>query len=389
MNNESIKKYCVGCGLCKAYNKAHIEIDKKGFYHPVDFNYSWLNAVCPVAGNQCKELSKTDIWGRKEGVYIGWSANKDIRHSSSSGGMLTSIAIFLLEKNIVDAIIHIGEDVNDPTRTQCFLSYSRDEIIKRAGSRYAISHPLECLSNIDLSKKYALIGKPCDITAVRNAMTVIPNLQKSIIITLSFFCMGLPSTKAQDMLLESLKVKKDECFKLNYRGEGWPGLTTAYLRNGSKKSISYRESWGQILGRDLMPACRFCADGLGEMADISCGDCWYIDREGKPDFSEHEGRNVIFARTKLGLSILKQMQNDREIIIHDFTEYKSVLFTIQSSQFYRRALLKSRIAALKLFDLPHPQYSKELLDSYSKNVSFKEKVLSFAGTCRRIIKRKI
>lgn len=43
------------------------------------------------------------------------------------------------------------------------------------------------------------------------------------------------------------------------------------------------------------------------MADISCGDAWYLTQEGKPDFSEHEGCNVVFVRSSAGEDVLNRM----------------------------------------------------------------------------------
>ena len=45
-------------------------------------------------------------------------------------------------------------------------------------------------------------------------------------------------------------------------------------------------------------------DGTGELADIVCADFWQLDNNNHPDFSEHEGRNIIIARNELGKQLL-------------------------------------------------------------------------------------
>lgn len=115
-------------------------------------------------------------------------------------------------------------------------------------------------------------------------MVIKPQLKETIPYLFSFFCMGLPSESAQIKLLKKLECK--ECKSLDYRGNGWPGFATAIDKDSKVHQITYDESWGEILGRDLMPVCKFCIDGIGEMADIACGDAWYLTSENTPDFSE-------------------------------------------------------------------------------------------------------
>ena len=63
--------------------------------------------------------------------------------------------------------------------------------------------------------------------------------------------------------------------------------------------------------------CRFCVDGVGELADVSCGDAWYLLPDGEPDCSEHEGRNFIFSRSDKGDSLVKEAFKAGYIFIDD------------------------------------------------------------------------
>ena len=235
-----------------------------------------------------------------------------------------------------------------------------------------------------MNRRYAFIGKPCDVVALRNYQKINPDNRKVIPILLSFFCMGLPSVQAQEKLLTALDSDMERCMSLTYRGNGWPGYATAVNKDGTSKKIDYDSSWGKILGRDLMPACRFCLDGIGEAADISCGDAWYVSGDGRPDFSEHEGRNIVFARTSEGLNILQEMMDEGNATFEKVEDLESYLSTIQKSQFFRRASMSSRIAALRIMRKPYPKYPKELMNSYNKGIPLKEKLRVFLGTCKRI-----
>lgn len=380
------EKYCTGCGLCKALNKCELITDEKGFYHPTQ-PADILNKVCPVSGVHTMKLNCNDIWGRSNAVYLGWSNDPLLREKASSGGVISEIVRYLINSKKIDSVIHIGVDQLIPTKTKVFFSRTPEEAVSHCGSRYCISSPLSELDKLEKGKKYAFIGKPCDVVALRNYMELNPEYKKKIRYLLSFFCMGLPSDDAQKKLLEKLDCV--ECKSLNYRGNGWPGFATAIDKNGKKHQITYDESWGKILGRDLMPACRFCIDGIGEMADISCGDAWYLTSDNKPDFTEHDGRNVIFARTAVGNELLQEMKKRDIITLEEYKEYKKELPLIQSSQWNRRREMRDRILAMKLFFRECPSYNTQLLKFYSSSLSVKRRIAIILGTGKRIIKGKM
>lgn len=220
-------------------------------------------------------------------------------------------------------------------------------------------------------------------------MKLNPRLEKNILYTMSFFCMGLPSEKAQENLLLQLGCETNSCKDLQYRGNGWPGFTTAVDENGKNYKMDYDTSWGKILGRDLMPACRFCLDGIGEMADVACGDAWYLTESGQADFSEHAGRNVIFARTKKGLELIRKAQEKQRIETKEYNNYENSLIKIQKSQYERRIAMRARVLALKIMRKPYPVYSHKILKKYASKLTKGKQLRICLGTCKRIIKGKI
>jgi coenzyme F420 hydrogenase subunit beta len=389
MMDKRIVNYCTGCGLCKSEKKATLHKGRKGFFYPEDGDEKWLKQICPVMACQESYMDSSSIWGKTNAVYRGWSNDPILRKKASSGGVLTELASFLLDEKKVDGVIHICAAKDNPTKTEVCYSHSREELIERCGSRYAISHPLGELSKISYKKKYAFIGKPCDVVALKNYMEIKPELKDVITYTLSFFCMGLPSEIAQKNLLSALGVTLTECKELIYRGNGWPGFATFTDINGKECRMDYDTAWGKILGRDLMPACRFCMDGIGELADISCGDAWYLNEAGNPDFSEHMGRNVIFARTNKGAELVLNAQSCHRIVIEQYDNYEDELQKIQKSQYYRRESMGARILALKIMGRPYPAYSHKILSAYSSYLSKKKQLKICLGTCKRIFKGKI
>ena len=381
--DKRLYKYCTGCGLCSSIGAASIDKDKKGFIHPVKGNQVFLRKICPSYGVQSNIFDEKEIWGRAEKVFYGWSNDDAVREKGSSGGVITELCLYLLQEGHVDAVLHTCAEPDIPTKTMPCISVSYSDLISRAGSRYAISSPLSIISEIDRNKKYVFVGRPCDVDILRNYSLQEPHIAACIPYMLSFFCMGTPSDEAQEKLLDFLGCAKSDCFSLRYRGDGWPGLTKVVDRTGKEYTTDYDTSWGKILGRDLMNICRFCANGVGETADISAGDAWYLDEYNKPVFSEKQGRNVVFARNKKGLRILEDAKEKGYITLNDFCDYREKLPFVQYAQFERRATLNSRLMALKVLLKPYPRYNRTLLHAYKTNVSLKRRWDSFKGTIRR------
>ncbi len=383
-----ISEYCVGCGLCKAKGTAEVRTNAKGFYQVVSGDVGWLEKVCPCGGMQTRHFSG-DLWGHYEKVFFGWSNDANVRKQASSGGALTELAAYLLESKTVEGIIHTQFDPKDPTKTISCISTTRGDLIRRCGSRYSVSHPLEIIEDIDLSKRYAFIGKPCDVDALTNAFSLYPELRSSIVCTMSFFCAGVPSYDAQDKLLKAFGCKKEKCRFLRYRGDGWPGFATACDNEGNEYKMDYDSSWGKILGRDIMPVCRICMNGIGESADIACADGWYLTEDSKPDFSEGDGRNVIFARTKAGLEIVERAAALGHLHTEDFSNAQALLPKMQYAQAGRRQSLLAKKAAMKLCLRPFPKYSTDVMKRYSKTAPLTYRLKFFKGTIKRIIDKSI
>ena len=200
------------------------------------------------------------------------------------------------------------------------------------------------------------------------------------------FCAGLPSNQAQQKLLDMLKVEKSGLSCLKYRGEGWPGETTAIDSLGKQYSLDYNTTWSKILGRDIMSACRYCLDSIGELADISCGDAWYL-KDNRPNFSERPGRNVIFARSKLGCEILNHLKDKHRVELTD-VNIEEIKYS-QACHYDRRATMSTKIFATKLMWKTTPKYSVNSLKKYKRAVTFKKRLRYGLGTIKRIIQGKI
>ena len=235
--------------------------------------------ICPGINLDLRPTGNTDhmLWGPLIGIRTGASTDSELRHHASSGGVLSGLLIYLLDVEFIDFVVQIGASTMSPMETAVVHSLSRNDIYQAAGSRYAPSSPLANLNEMLSSPgKFALVGKPCDIAAVRALGRHDHRIAEKIPILLSFFCAGVPSVMGTRRILDELGVSEDELASFQFRGDGWPGRATAKLHNGQETSMSYAQSWGDILSKHVQFRCKICPDGSGSFADIACGDAWHV-----------------------------------------------------------------------------------------------------------------
>lgn len=392
MKEETIKDYCTGCGLCRSVFDTAFDFDSKdGFKKPIFKDrkeIQFCEKVCPVNGKHLND-QKVDTWGKYIGVYEGYSTDEDIRFKAASGGIISSLATFLLETEKVDGIIQTGEG-NDPFETRVYCSRSRKEIISHSASRYIDSSPLSNLIQIiSDGGKYAFIGRPCDAVVLRNFLDVKPEYKKSIVCILAFFCAGVPSIGASKRMSTKMGIEPSDVKHIQYRGNGWPGKAEVESINGTKSSMEYADSWQNYLGRDIRKICKFCSDGVGEAADISSGDLWYLDLEKKPVFAEQKGRNIIFSRTEIGQKLLDEAIEKGYIKADTYEENICELEYVQPNHAIRKKILYAKCLAMKAMRKPIPDYDIKILRKFSKERRLIDNIRTFMGTIKRICKKRM
>lgn len=385
---------CLGCGLCESVcGKDAVQMDLRGdgFFHPtvkkvLPEKERIISKICPGTNIVNDILFNKDqsIWGNVEQLYSGFAIDNEVRTKGSSGGIVSSLAIYVLENKIVDGVMQVGGDESDYERNSLNISTNRDNVLKCASSRYApaliFSEIFRILEADD--NTYCFIGKPCDISALKNFLSQYPQYSNRFKLTVSIMCAGLPSFKGTQAIIDDFKAVTPVS-GLVYRGNGWPGFFSFIDKRGLSFQRTYNDSWGKTLNKFLKFRCKICPDGIGLQADIAVGDAWETT-DGYPDFTEKEGHSLIIVRTQNGVDILQKALNDKTISLENLDVEKIKL--MQPYQYVRRTRLGARMAAFSLvtqrilnFKNMHILYNLTLVD---KKILLKE----FLGTFRRLVK---
>lgn len=359
---------CIGCGVCalRFPDKYGISYDSNGFLvaqfrtgamklsekEEADFEN-----ICPGLGyRRSNTASKSDpMWGSILESWGGWATTPGLRSEASSGGTITGLLKYLLEQRQVDGVVAIRPDVVDPLANESVYITDPDHINGLAGSRYAPASPFLALGDVPKSARVAVVGKPCDIAGLRRLAEMGQAELPQISHYLSFFCAGTPSRQATVDAAESLGSTKTFIGGIRYRGDGWPGNFTVNDTRGFSKAMTYEESWGTILNKQLHTRCKVCQDGVGAQADVVAADNWETDMKGYPVFQESEGRSVMLARTDPGLELVSAAVRAGYIAVEEF-DYKK-LNEIQPSQVNRRKYARIRQLGMRAAGKMAPRFT--------------------------------
>lgn len=305
LKNTIIKgNYCCGCGVCVGVCpqlSLKMIMDELGEYKPSKIGYcnncGICYRVCPFSDNGFNEdklsgifLSDTNnLYNKDIGYYseclVGYAEDR-IRLQSASGGLLTWTIIHLLEKQKIDFAICV-KPLNRIDKLFNFtVCSSIEDVMQCSRSCY---YPVE-LSDVikkilDTGGKYAVVGLPCVLKALRNAELVNKKLKSRIKYHLGLVCGQQKSAQYADYLcyLGGGKPQNLESFSFRIkdlkRDASDIGVRLSYKVDEKltiKRDIFWtegmREAWCN--GYFKLNACNYCDDLFAELSDVSYMDAW-------------------------------------------------------------------------------------------------------------------
>uniref|UniRef100_UPI003218045C Coenzyme F420 hydrogenase/dehydrogenase, beta subunit C-terminal domain n=1 Tax=uncultured Draconibacterium sp. TaxID=1573823 RepID=UPI003218045C len=392
--NKIIKSgLCLGCGHCEGIvtsDKCKMQINANGFYVP-EFSkrlskqeIAKILAVCPAI--TVNGYGEKKVWGETKIVSESWATNVNLRNVSSSGGVVSALATYLLDKKVVDGILHVGVKENSYLFNELKISKNANDILRNVGSRYAPALIFDKIKLIlDSSNEvFAFIGKPCDIAGMKNYLEVYPEYRKRVTFFIGIFCAGIPSMNGTKKMIKMAEIDETP-ISLKYRGDGWPGFFEINYKNSPTFKVSYNDSWRAVLGKHVGLRCRICPDGIGLLADIVAGDAWST-RDGFPDFEEREGKSFVLARTTRGEEIFKEALKDG-VLVSKNLDVKNIKI-MQRYQYRRRVLVGYRLIAIQVLSGFILRFRKIGIWRLMLKANPKSGILNMIGTGKRFIIRK-
>lgn len=282
-----------------------------------------------------------------------------MRYDSSSGGIVTQLLVFALEKGLIDGALVIRMRKDNPLEPEAFIARTKEEIISASKSKYCPVAANTGLKQIRRENgRFAVVGLPCHMHGIRKAENVLKGLNTRIVIHIGLLCSHMVNFDGTLFLLKRKGVRKEMVSKIDYRGQGWPGLMSVYAKNGAHFEIpltgSWKAYWPVFSSFFFTPIrCTMCPDQASELADISLGDAWLPELKG-----DKCGESIIITRTKIGEEILALATKAQTISIKPVNLNK-VVQSQRVNLVIKKYDLKLRLSILRLFGRKIPKFNPE------------------------------
>ncbi|MDG6250215.1 polysaccharide pyruvyl transferase family protein [Methanocalculus sp.] len=331
---DLIKKenLCIGCGICSVIcpnDAIELSWNQNQTWEPkIDFSNCNQCGICykkcpnsPVILAKYAQIAKEH--GEKCGLpdtghyYLSYDLNERNRLHSASGGTLSAVSKFLLERGLVDAII-TSYPLNSTLGNPHFEMRIIDSVQELDKSRSSHYHPLcyeEVLKVVQReSKTYAVVGVPCIIRGLTNLPE---NIRCKIKFTFCPVCSHNVSGCFSDYLAVKENIQRNEHFRINLRMKD-TNMADAnnfytFIKSNSKEikrnrfESPFTRAWRNYFF--AFESCLYCPDFYGIDADLSVKDAW-----GR--FSDEPlGISLLIIRNPQLNEILTQMQEEGFIFL--------------------------------------------------------------------------
>ena len=380
LKNEVINVgLCTRCGSCVGVcPKSAIEFcDPLGICIPVQVRrdacedcQGWCYSGC--SGNNVhfptlnqfvhQKQPENKLLGAFKNLYVGYAGDSNVRRAGASGGIISAIAVYLLEQGIVDGVITLVSKRDAPWYFEPVIARQRSEILAGAQSKYSISPVniiLRAIENTSADERFAFIGIPCQVHSIRKLQIEGQPAACKIVYVIGSYCGNILHFDAVRSFLKNHGVKDHRSIaKLEYRAGEWPGKLRIELLDGQVFEIPKFYA-NYLIPFYMMRRCLTCTDLTNEFSDISGGDAW------APVYEERgKGFSLIIERTHEGQAVLEDMVKKGLIAVDVIEESFAVDMHSHMLDFKKRGAFM-RMRYLKFYGRQTPNYGYHMNSSVS------------------------
>ena len=358
---------CNRCGSCIALGKGKIAFsDKTGKYLPIvnealtEDEASLLLQACsgwsfdfPKFRHQffADPPSFNVFIGPYHSLAIGHTNDVEIRHKAASGGILSAILIYLLEKGMIDGAVVLKMSASEPWLTQPFIATSREQILEAAQSKYILSSVNEILPQIaEFKGSLAYVGLPGQVQSIRKLQAINhPSVPKIKYLFGPFYGKTMHFSSIKSFLRSHGEHDYKQISKLYFRYGEWPGKMRIEMKNGRVIELPKFHA-NYLIPFHIVKNSLYCTDLTNEFTDISGGDAW------APVYEERgKGFSMLIARSAIGKQIIDDMVKKGRLSTWDLTEDEAIKMHSHGYDLKKRGTF-IRLRFRKIMGEPVPQY---------------------------------
>ena len=287
---------------------------------------------------------------KPEKIYACYSKDKDVRLSSSSGAVFSSLAEYVLNKSGIVYGVAMSEDCYSAE----FIAVTDCEgLTKLRGSKYLQAKVGNTLKKVKVDlqagKLVLFTGTGCQVNGLKNFL----GKDYDNLICIDIICHGVPSPKLWKKYVQYQESNNGGKLKgINFRckDESWTDfgmkevLGDIPMDSVKKKYISKdKDPYMQMFLRDycLRPSCYDCVAKKIKMSDLTIADFWGIN-DVAPEMNDEMGISLVLIRTDKGKKVFDSICGTMKLkevtyeagVKRNPAEYKSCVRPLQRDTFF-------------------------------------------------------
>lgn len=304
---------CTGCEACR--NCCPVDAitmleDDKGFLYPKILQDKCIECglcqkVCPINGTSWQKKCKK--------VYACWVHDQELRLSSTSGGMFTALADFILENGGVV----FGAAFNKEFHVEHICMEKKEEIEKARGAKYVQGRTnlayQKAKKLLDQGRLVMYTGTPCQIEGLYAYL----GKEYENLLTVDLICHGVPSPMIFQSYLELIRHQcKDEICSVRFRYKK-PSWALYSMKIDFKDRKPYicshfkdpylRGVGANLFQRDVCFSCKYAS--TERVGDLTIADFWRYREYEKESRNDQKGVSLVMINSKKGEEIFEKIRS--------------------------------------------------------------------------------
>ena len=309
MNILSVdKKICTGCGACRAVcpvGAVSMAENGEGFAYPA---VSDACIDCGLCYARCPAQFPKYENNPNPPCHAAAGAD-ELRAQSSSGGLFTLLAEYVLERG---GYVCGAAFTEEKTRVRHILISDRSQLSLLRGSKYMQSDTADCFKQIEAKLQEGalvlFVGCPCQVAGLKSSL----KKEYETLLTADLVCHGVPPHTVFEKFASELSPRKIQ--SVNFRSKekyGWTPTMRIRYKRGTEYYVprwkcDYYKAFLSITAcRKSCGDCRF--NRLPRQGDFTLGDFWGIG-ETYPELDDKKGTSLVLLNTPRAEKIYAQLQ---------------------------------------------------------------------------------
>ncbi len=360
------KRECCGCQACAQIcpkKCIYMKEDEEGFWYPEADMQACVNCklceqVCPVQNTESNQ-------NHVSGVYVTYAKDEELRQKSSSGGIFSLCADYILQQGGVV----FGAAFDDAFMVHHIAVEQNADLDLLRGSKYLQSRIentyAEAEQYLKNGRKVLFTGTACQIAGLKAYL----RKEYKGLYTLDILCHGVPSPKLWRHYLQcKMKENGSDIRKIFFRDKmlGWKkfSMKIEFLNEHRYESVFTKDDFMTLFLSNicLRPSCYHCGfKDIPRVSDVTIGDCWGIENY-MPDMDDDKGTSLLVVNSEKGEELFQAF---RDCILYQTAELDKALSPAADS----RKSVAVHPNRKKFFKLLHSgKSSTELMQTLQLNV---------------------